>query len=203
MAARFLAFGGDPQSTAQALLGQRLVRVLDGKRLAGIIVEVEAYLGPRDRACHTWNGRRTARTATMYLGGGYAYVYFTYGMHHCLNVVCGAPGDGAAVLLRAIEPTEGLDLMQARRPAARRDADLCRGPGRLTAALGLDRRHDALDLRSSPDLFIERLRRGGLPVGGVVRTARVGVESCGSRSWARRKLRYLLRGNPYVSRTFS
>jgi DNA-3-methyladenine glycosylase len=137
----------------------------------------------------------------MYLGGGFAYVYFTYGMHHCLNVVCGSPGDGAAVLLRAIEPTEGLELMRGLRPTARRDTDLCRGPGRLTAALGLDRRHDALDLRSSPDLFIERLRRGGLPAGGVVRTARVGVESSGS--WARRKLRYLVRGNPYVSRTFS
>jgi DNA-3-methyladenine glycosylase len=201
MAARFLAFAGDPQATAEALLGQRLVRVLDGTRLAGTIVEVEAYLGPRDRACHTWNGRRTPRIETMYHGGGYAYVYFTYGMHHCLNVVCGRPGDGAAVLLRAIQPTEGLEVMRVLRPAARRDLDLCRGPGRLTAALGLDLRHDRLDLRASGELFIERLRRGGLAPGRAARTRRVGVESSGVR-WAGRRLRYLLRGNPYVSRTF-
>ncbi len=124
MSTVFKAYGADPQTVARNLLGQRLVRVDDGRRLAGVIVEVEAYLGLRDRAAHTYGGRRTARNESMYLGGGYAYVYFTYGMHHCLNVVCGGRGDGTAILLRAIEPTEGLEVMFARRAAARHTRDL-------------------------------------------------------------------------------
>ena len=108
---RFAGFSGDPVTVAHNLLGQRLVRMLDGRRLAGVIVEVEAYLGAPDRAAHTYKGRRTARNESMYLGGGHAYVYFTYGMHHCLNVVCGGKGDGTAVLLRAREPIETARLM--------------------------------------------------------------------------------------------
>src|SRR4051812_30322018 len=94
----------DPVTLAKALLGQRLVRVLEGRRLTGIIVETEAYLGISDMAAHTYSGRRTARVASMWLDGGHAYVYFTYGMHYCLNVVAGTAGDPVAVLLRALEP---------------------------------------------------------------------------------------------------
>jgi DNA-3-methyladenine glycosylase len=197
MTARFASFEAEAVTLARKLLGQRLVRVLDGARLAGTIVEVEAYLGPRDRAAHTWGGRRSARNASMYLGGGHAYVYFTYGMHHCLNVVCGRPGDGQAVLVRAIEPTEGRDLMFARRPAARRETDLCSGPARLTSALDVDRRHDGLDLRTSGDLFLERLRRAALPDARVARVARVGVAYAGA--WARRRLRFYIKGCAHVS----
>ncbi len=194
---RYLDLDGDPVTTARRLLGQRLVRVQRGRRLAGVIVEVEAYLGPRDRAAHTWNGRRTARNESMFLGGGHAYVYFTYGMHHCLNVVCGRPGDGVAVLVRAIQPTDGLDTMYRRRPAARRDTDLCSGPGKLTQALALDRRHDGVDLRTSDELYIERLRRRALSSRLVAQTARVGVGYAGV--WAKRPLRFLIKGNPHVS----
>ena len=195
---RFAGFSGDPVTVAHNLLGQRLVRVLDGRRLAGVIVEVEAYLGPRDRAAHTYKGRRTARNESMYLGGGHAYVYFTYGMHHCLNVVCGRPGDGTAVLLRALEPTEGVELMFARRRAAKKTRDLCSGPGKLTQALGLDRDQDGLDLATSTSLFIERLRRGPHPPSTVIRTARIGVAYAGI--WANRKLRFLIKQNSHVSR---
>jgi DNA-3-methyladenine glycosylase len=195
---RFAGFSGDPVTVAHNLLGQRLVRVLDGRRLAGVIVEVEAYLGARDRAAHTYKGRRTARNESMYLGGGHAYVYFTYGMHHCLNVVCGRPGDGTAVLLRALEPTEGVELMFARRRAAKKTGDLCSGPGKLTQALGLDRDQDGLDLRTSTSLFIERLRRGPHPPSTVTRTARIGVAYAGI--WANRRLRFLIKQNPHVSR---
>ena len=198
MTRRFLSFGADPVTVARNLLGQRLVRVLDGRRQSGIIVEVEAYLGARDRAAHTYNGRRTDRNESMYLGGGHAYVYFTYGMHHCLNVVCGRPGDGTAVLLRAVEPVEGLDAMYARRPAARRDRDLCSGPGKLTQALALDRDADGLDLRTSPVLFLERLRWGPPAPRHIARTPRIGVGYSGA--WARRRLRFLIMGNPCVSR---
>ena len=198
MSAVFKAYAADPQTVARNLLGQLLVRVDGDRRLAGVIVEVEAYLGPRDRAAHTYGGRRTARNESMYLGGGHAYVYFTYGMHHCLNVVCGGRGDGTAILLRAIEPTEGLEVMFARRAAARRLGDLCSGPGKLTQALGLDRGHDGLDLRRSRELFIERLRRGPLPPRLLNMTPRIGVGYAGT--WAKRRLRYLLREIPSVSR---
>ena len=133
----------------------------------------------------------------MYLGGGHAYVYFTYGMHHCLNVVCGRPGDGQAVLLRALEPTEGQSVMFTRRAAARRETDLCSGPGRRTSALGVDRSHDGLDLRSSDDLFLERLRRTALPERRIARVARVGVGYAGS--WARRRLRFYIKECAHVS----
>ncbi len=195
MAVRFAAFGNDPVAVARSLLGQQLVRVVGRQRVAGKIVEVEAYLGASDRAAHTYNGRRTPRNESMYLGGGHAYIYFTYGMHHCMNVVCGRRDSGTAVLLRAIEPTEGLDVMFARRAAATRPRDLCSGPGKLTQAFGIDLAQDGLDLRVSRELFIER------PIAGRVvisRTPRIGVDYAGA--WAKRPLRFLIRGNTYVSR---
>jgi len=197
-ARRFLAFESDPVTTARQLLGQELVHVVGGRRLAGRIVEVEAYLGPVDRAAHTFGGRRTARNASMWAGGGHAYVYFTYGMHHCLNIVCGKEGAGTAVLLRALEPTEGLEQMFARRPAARRASELCSGPGRLTQALGIDLARDGSDLRSDSELWIEQLRSLPLPNARVAATRRIGVDYAGR--WARRRLRFLIRGNSHVSR---
>src|SRR5687768_9861033 len=151
---RFMAMSADPITVARRLLGQRLVRVVDGSRLAGTIVEAEAYLGAEDRAAHTFGGRRTARNESMYLPGGHAYVYFTYGAHYCLNVVCGQRDEGVAVLIRALEPTEGLDLMFAKRPKAKRASDLCSGPGKLTQAMEIDRQLDGVDLRTSDALFV-------------------------------------------------
>jgi DNA-3-methyladenine glycosylase len=197
MVARFTSFCADPVTVARRLLGQRLVRVMDGRRLSGTIVEVEAYLGANDRAAHTFNGRRTPRNESMYLPGGHAYVYFTYGMHYCLNVVCGTAGDGVAVLVRAIEPTEGLDIMFSRRRKARRETDLCSGPAKLTQALGIDRSLDGEDLRTSGALLIERLRGRGLPGHRIVTTGRVGVQYAGD--WAERLLRFHVRESPYVS----
>ena len=198
MVARFSSFSCDSVTVARRLLGQRLVRVMDGRRLSGTIVEVEAYLGADDRAAHTFNGRRTPRNESMYLSGGHAYVYFTYGMHYCLNVVCGAPGDGVAVLVRAIEPTEGLDLMFARRPKARRETDLCSGPAKLTQALAIDRSLDGEDLRTSGVLLIERLRVRAMPAPRIATTGRIGVQYAGD--WADRPLRFHIRDNSYVSR---
>lgn len=195
---RFVAFDASPVITARRLLGQRLVHVVGGRRLAGTIVEVEAYLGPIDRASHTWGGRRTARNESMWRGGGLAYVYFTYGMHHCMNVTCGEPGDGTAVLLRALEPTEGQDAMFARRPAARRERDLCSGPGRLTQALAIDRAHDGADLANGGALWIERLRTRPLAADRVVATPRIGVGYAGE--WAHEPLRFFVRDSPHVSK---
>lgn len=188
----------DPVAVAKALLGQRLVRVLDGQRLAGVIVEVEAYLGVADRAAHTYNGRRTARNESMWGDGGHAYVYFTYGMHYCLNAVAGTRGHPVAVLLRALEPVEGLEVMRKHRAKARRDTDLCSGPAKLCQAMAIDRRLDGHDLVSGSELFIERVRRRAHPLSMIVRGPRVGVAYAGA--WARRPLRFYLKGNPHVSR---
>ncbi len=195
---RFVAFGHDAVTMARRLLGQRLVSRRDGRRAAGLIVEVEAYLGSQDRAAHTCGGRRTDRNESMYLPGGHAYVYFTYGMHHCMNVVCGKANEGTAVLLRALEPTEGMAAMYARRASARRDTDLCSGPARLTQALAIDRSCDGVDLRTSPGLLIERVRRRCLPASRIEIGPRVGVGYAGE--WADRSLRFWIRGNPHVSR---
>jgi DNA-3-methyladenine glycosylase len=183
---------------ARELLGQRLVRVLHGRRISGLIVETEAYLGIPDRAAHTYGGRRTPRNASMWCDGGTAYVYFTYGMHHCLNVVAGLPQDPVAVLLRALEPEEGLSVMRVNRPNARRDRDLCSGPAKLCQALAIDRSLDGTDLPRSHDLWIERARTHALPRRAVARTPRIGIAYAGI--WAHRPLRFYLRDNVHVSR---
>ena len=195
---RFSGFESDPVTVARRLLGQRLVRIHRGLRLAGTIVETEAYLGLEDRAAHTFNGRKSARNQSMYLPGGHAYVYFTYGMHYCLNVVCGAADEGVAVLIRAIQPTEGLAEMRKRRSAAQKDTDLCSGPAKLTQALNIDRSLDGADLLHGQSLFIERLRSRVMPVSKIAAGPRIGVAYAGE--WACRPLRFHLRSNPFVSR---
>lgn len=183
---------------ARALLGQRLVRVVGGRRVAGLIVEVEAYLGIPDRAAHTYNGRHTARNASMWGDGGHAYVYFTYGMHHCMNVVAGKAGQPVAVLLRALEPVEGLEQMRRHRKKARRDTDLCSGPAKLCEALGIDRKLDGTDLVRGQSLFLERVRQRAYPSSLISMTERIGVDYAGD--WAVQPLRFYLQGNPHVSR---
>ena len=165
----------DPVKLARALLGQRLVRVLNNHRLAGTIVEVEAYLGVKDKAAHTSNGRRTPRNESMWGDGGHAYVYFTYGMHYCMNVVASTADDPVAVLIRAIEPTEGIEQMYRHRKAARRDPDLCSGPAKLCQALKIDRKLDGEDLVKSGNLFIEQVRKTPLPASRIAVSPRIGV----------------------------
>ncbi len=198
MAVRFNQFDHDSATVARRLLGQRLVRVVDGVRISGIIVEVEAYLGADDQAAHTFGGRRTARNEAMYLPGGHVYVYFTYGMHHCMNVVCGKRDDGIAVLIRALEPVEGIPHIRRRRPAARRDTDLCSGPAKITKGLSVDLKLNGEDLRTSKRMFIEQARQRALPKSKISAGPRVGVDYAGQ--WAHKLLRFWITGNPHVSR---
>ncbi|MDQ1479948.1 MAG: DNA-3-methyladenine glycosylase [Actinomycetota bacterium] len=135
----------DALELAPDLLNKLLVRTGDGPRLAARIVEVEAYRGADDPGSHSFR-RRTPRNATMFGPPGHLYVYFSYGNHWCMNVVGGPGTQPHAVLLRAAAPLAGVDTMRERRAAARRDRDLCSGPGRLGQAFGVDRSHDGLDL---------------------------------------------------------
>lgn len=191
----------DPVRLARALLGQRLVRVLaDGTRLAGRIVETEAYLGVIDRAAHSYGGRRTARNAAMWGPAGRAYVYFVYGLHHCMNVVAEDVERPTAVLIRALEPLEGLEQMRAhragRRPANRlRDTDLCSGPAKLAQALRLDRALDGADLVTGDTLFLER--GASVAPRRIVAAPRIGVAY--AAEWADKPLRFYVAGNPHVS----
>ena len=154
-----------PITVARHLLGQRLVHIVNGQRRAGLILETEAYLGYEDKAAHSFNWKKTERTKTMFADGGTAYVFLNYGIHHLLNIVVAEVDQPQAILIRAIEPTEGLDAMRADRPKAKTDRDLCSGPGKLGAALAIDRTHDGTDLTVSPTLFVERVRARPLPGG--------------------------------------
>lgn len=194
-------FQPGPVTLARALLGQDLVRVVGGERLAGRIVEVEAYLGEPDRAAHTFGGRRTARNASMWGEAGHAYVYFTYGMHHCMNVVAEGPGKPTAVLIRALAPREGLEAMRANRAgkiAADRlkPTDLCSGPAKLCQALRIDRALDGEDLVHSERLFLER--GGAVDDARIVAGPRIGIARAGA--WAAKPLRFYLADSPHVSR---
>ncbi len=169
-------FARDALVVARELLGCELVLRRRGITCRGLIVETEAYCGVADRACHTFGGRRTPRTETMWGEPGHAYIYFTYGMHWCLNAVCAPAGDPQAVLIRAVEPLEGVAAMQRRRGPNGRPEDLCRGPARLCAAFGLSGADDGRDLTQGA-LVIERRRSS--PQGRVLTGPRIGVAYAG------------------------
>ena len=182
-------------TVARRLLGKILEhRAADGVA-AGCIVEVEAYRGPGDQAAHTRDGHRSARNETMFGPGGHAYVYFIYGMHHCINVVTRPRDVPEAVLIRALEPIRGLDLMRARRgPRPMTDWQLCRGPGSLCRALGIDRRDDGRPLTRGT---LRILDAPPVPSRLVRRTTRVGVAYAGAD--AARPWRLLVAGCRAVS----
>jgi DNA-3-methyladenine glycosylase len=167
----------DPRVVAPELLGKVLVR----GRLSARIVEVEAYCGGEDPGSHAYRGR-TPRNASMFGPPGGLYVYFTYGMHWCANAVCGEDGEGVAVLLRAATPLTGLDEMRARRPAARSDRDLCRGPARLCQAFGLDRAFDGADLPTA-DLGVTVVEDGVPPPAVPAVTTRIGLSAGADLPW--------------------
>lgn len=181
----------DTEIVSRELLGAVLeCRTADGIT-SGIIVETEAYIGEHDAACHAAAGR-TRRTEPLYGPPGNAYVYFIYGIHWCINAVTRAEGLPSAALIRALEPLNGIPLMRRRRPKARSDRDLTNGPGKLCAALGIDRHMNGLPLQRYPVVI-----RAGSPVDDrdVVITPRIGITQ--AADWP---LRFLVRENPFVSR---
>lgn len=177
----------DTQALAESLIGCILVRESREGLVAGRIVETEAYL-PGDPACHAHIGK-TARNATLFGPPHRAYVYLIYGTSHCFNLSSEIDGEGAGVLVRALEPVGGLALMQQRR-RTQNERDLCRGPGRLCEALQIDRSFDGAELFTRERLWLE----SGLPAGRVRRSRRIGLTRA-----AHRRLRFYEAGNPFVS----
>jgi DNA-3-methyladenine glycosylase len=175
-------------SVAKDLLGCRLVRVDKGRRLSGTIVETEAYRGRRDPASHAYRGK-TSRNEVMFGPAGRAYVYFSMGMHYCLNVTTELPGNPGAVLLRALEPVEGVAEMLRNR-GLDEPVHVADGPGRLTKALGIDMHFNSGDLITSEVLFIER---GDRPQ-RIGISSRVGISKAIMRKW-----RFFVVGSSFVS----
>jgi DNA-3-methyladenine glycosylase len=177
---------------ARQLLGAMLECTTRDGVTTGRNVETEAYLGPHDAACHASAGL-TARTAPLFGAPGTAYVYLIYGMHWCMNAVTREVGHGAAVLVRAVHPVRGLALMRQRRPRARRDVDLTNGPGKLCAAFGIGPEHNGIALRRGPLV----IRAGDAVADADVEvTPRIGITRA-----AELPLRFLVRDDPFVSRT--
>ncbi|XP_057603985.1 DNA-3-methyladenine glycosylase isoform X2 [Hippopotamus amphibius kiboko] len=188
---------------ARAFLGQVLVRRLDdGTELRGRVVETEAYLGPEDAAAHSRGGRQTPRNRSMFMKPGTLYVYFIYGMYFCMNV--SSQGDGACVLLRALEPLGGLEAMRQLRCTSRKgtagralkDRELCNGPSKLCQALAIDKSFNQRDLATDEAVWLERGPPGSSEA-AVVTAARVGIGHAGE--WALKPLRFYVQGSPWVS----
>lgn len=186
---------GDTLRIARELLGQLLVvPAEDGTRVSAVIVETEAYCAPLDKASHAYANRRTPRTESMYGLGGTAYVYFIYGMYYQFNVVTNEAETPHAVLIRAVEPVEGLDVMRQRRPV-KKDLSLTSGPGKLCIAMGIDRSLDRADLLGER-VWIEEGER--IKASRIASGPRVGIayaEEYISKPW-----RFWIAGNPFVSR---
>lgn len=169
-----------------------LNKLLAHGETVGRIVEVEAYAGEEDPASHAFRGE-TPRTAVMFGPAGHLYVYFTYGMHWCANVVCGEAGTASAVLIRAVAPVEGIDLMRSRRLAARRDRDLTNGPAKVCQALGIDGAHDGADVVTG-DRGVLLLDDGTSPPAQPDVSARIGIRVGTEHEW-----RWSVPGDPFVS----
>jgi len=185
----------DVLEVARDLLGKRLVvPTRNGARVAGLIVETEAYRGPEDRASHAYNSRRTSRTETMYGRGGTAYVYFVYGMYNQFNVVTNVESIPHAILVRAVEPSEGLDVMRRRR-RGRSEYELTSGPGRLCLALGIDRKLDKADLLGDRVWIEEDV---SISPRQISRGPRIGIDY--AEEWIKKPWRFWIKDNPFVSR---
>lgn len=190
-----LFFRQDTVELARRLLGCLLIHHTPDGVAGGMIVEAEAYVGAIDKACHAYRNR-SERTEIMYHDGGYAYVYFIYGMHYCFNVVTGTAGEGNAVLIRALEPVIGLELMQRRRNT-KSARNLCNGPGKLCQALAITKNEYGLDLCAA-DSPLRLIRYRHISDAQIVATPRINVvyaEEAAAWPW-----RFYVKNSPYVSR---
>ncbi len=186
-------FRRDTVEVARDLLGHLIYAEKNGRLLGGRIVETEAYLYRDDPACHASRGM-TERNRVMFEPGGVLYVYFIYGMYYCINLVTGPEGEGTAVLVRAIEPLEGIDVMRRNRKKASRDIDLANGPGKLAQAFGITLEDNGTDLaRGHIRVYLDKKYIASRPA--IICTTRVGIKHA-----AERPLRFYIKGSPWISR---
>lgn len=189
--------GTDVVSIARQLLGKVLVTNLEGKLTSGIITETEAYAGAIDRASHSFGNRRTNRTEVMYAAGGHAYVYLCYGVHHLFNIVIGPEDNPLAVLVRGIEPLEGLEVMLRRRKLKELKPQAGAGPGAASQALGITTLLNGADLIESQQVWIED-RKIKVPESMIESGSRVGVAYAGEDALL--PYRFFIKDNPFVSK---
>ncbi len=186
-------FTGTTLQVARKLLGAKLVTCVNGVRTSGMIVEVEAYGGLRDEASHAFGGM-TGRNEVMFRAAGHCYVYFIYGMYHCVNIVTEDEDVGAAVLVRALEPLEGVDVMARRRGIKGANlVPLANGPGKLCAALGINRKFCGEHFGKSSAIWIEPYTR--IAASGIAASERVGISKARDLKW-----RFFVKGNAFLSR---
>lgn len=176
------------------MLGCVLCRKIgEGETVRGRIVETEAYLGQQDKGAHSYNGRRTSRNEAMYMPPGTCYVYSIYGIHCCMNI--SSDGEGAAVLIRALEPLEGVQTMRENRPKCKKDFELCRGPAKLCQAMRINKDHNTVDMCVSMEIWVES---DGYVVDEIVSCPRIGIDY--AEEWAGKPLRFYVKGNRCVSK---
>jgi DNA-3-methyladenine glycosylase len=187
--------GEDVVSISKELIGKILATRFEGKLTAGRIVETEAYNGVTDKASHAWNGRRTNRTEIMYAPGGVAYVYLCYGIHHLFNVVTNVKDTPNAVLIRAVEPVVGIDIMFERTNKSKAGYDLTRGPGNVSKALGIYTKHTGLNLNGD-EIYIADDGFNYDPT-AIIATPRIGVDYAGEDALL--PYRFIAKNNLYVS----
>lgn len=187
----------DTLTVAKELLGKLLVRKINGEELVCKIIETEAYLGADDKACHAYQNKRTSRTEAMFLPGGHAYVYLIYGMYNCLNVVSSKENRPEAVLIRAVEPLAGIDIMQQNRKVKNNKLiNLTNGPGKLCQALNIDRNLNGYNLVTGQELFIiEHFQPTAFE---IIADRRINVDY--AEEDALKPWRFYIKGNPFVSR---
>jgi len=188
-------FNSDVVYLAEDLIGKKLCTNIGGHYTSGIITETEAYCGRNDKACHSHSGKRTARTEIMFHEGGKAYVYLCYGIHNLFNITTNIEGLADAILVRAIQPVDGVEIMLQRRKKGDVDKTLTSGPGTLSQALGIDRSLYGSEL-SGPEIWIEETALP--PDGEIVSTTRIGIDYAGDDAllpW-----RFYLKNSKWVSK---
>ena len=187
----------DALTVARELVGKKLVRKIGDKKIVSKIVETEAYMGPEDKASHAYNNKRTKRTETMFAKGGITYIYLIYGMYHCFNVVTASKGKPEAVLIRAVEPLNGFEIMRENRQIkSKRREDLTNGPGKLCQALKIDRSLDGIKFTKDKDneLYIEDILEKDFE---IERGKRINIDY--AEEYKDKLWRFYLKGNSYLS----
>lgn len=180
---------------AKELLGMKLIHIDDDAIISGYIVETEAYLGPEDRAAHSFNNRRTARTEVMYGEAGTIYTYFIYGMHVCFNIVSGPVNKPEAILIRAIQPNEGIERMRERRARVKNEIQLTNGPGKLSKAMGFTLSDNGKKINEGNI----RVEEGMIVVQNeIISGPRIGIQY--AEEAVHYPYRFWIKNNPYVSR---